>query len=236
MGGAVIYLTFDMDWADDTVLEYFYHLLKRWDVPATVFVTHSTELLQKFRDDSKIELGIHPNFNKLLHGDSDAGNYKQVIDAMINLVPEAISYRSHALTDSSLIIQYCAEKGIKYNVNTFFHPQNGMRVVPYKRSGITMLPFFFEDDIWLLERERKPLQYYLSDAFTAPRIFNFHPIHLYLNCETYQRYEEAKTFYHNPEKLHDFRNRKEGMENIFARLVESAKQADMEFRLIKEYG
>lgn len=63
-----ICLTFDMEWGNDTVLEYFYKLLKRYDVSATIFVTHETKWLHQFREDDKIELGIHPNFNKILGG------------------------------------------------------------------------------------------------------------------------------------------------------------------------
>ena len=55
-----VYLIFDMEWGKDTTLEYFYKLLKRYDVPATILVTHQTKWLQVFREDPDIELGIHP--------------------------------------------------------------------------------------------------------------------------------------------------------------------------------
>lgn len=35
-----------------------------------------------------------------------------------------------------------------------------------------MIPFIFEDDIWLLEKEQKDIDYYLSDRFNMFRVFN----------------------------------------------------------------
>lgn len=235
MGNREIYMTFDMEWGNDTTLEFFYKLLKKYEVPATIFVTHETKWLHKFREDAEIELGIHPNFNKLLLGESNGGNYKQVIDDLLKLVPEAVSYRSHSLTDSSMIIQYCVEKGLKNNLNTWYFPGRDTNVAPYKRSGITMMPFIFEDDLWLLDSNRKEIQYYLSSEFEGPRIFNFHPIQLYLNCESYDRYERAKQYNHEAEKLETYRNKTEwGIEHVFIELIKSAKEKGMEFGLIKE--
>lgn len=61
-----IYLTFDMDWAIDEVLEDFYELLKKYRVTGTIHVTHETKMLEEFRGDRSLDLGIHPNFNPLL--------------------------------------------------------------------------------------------------------------------------------------------------------------------------
>lgn len=160
-----------------------------------------------------------------------------IIDKLMQLVPEAISYRSHSLTDSSQIISYCVEKGLKNNLNTYYFPERGTNMVPYKRSGITMVPFIFEDDLWLLEDGRKEIEYYLSDEFDAFRIFNFHPIQLYLNCEAYGRYERAKAYNDDFVKLELYRNKMErGIENIFMKLVEEAKAKGFDFRLIREVG
>lgn len=58
-----IYLTFDMDWAIDEVLDDFYGLLKKYGLVGTIHVTHGTKMLDRFRKDGILELGIHPNFN-----------------------------------------------------------------------------------------------------------------------------------------------------------------------------
>lgn len=228
-------LTFDMDWANDTVLAFFYQLLKSENVSATIMVTHETRWLETFRKDPAIELGIHPNFNRLLGGENEEGNYRQVIDNIMKLVPEAVSYRSHALVDSSPIISYCQQIGLRYNLNTYCPPQDGICMVPFKRSNITMIPFIFEDDVWLLEEGRRTISFFLSDYFIAPRVFNFHPIHLYLNSEVYDRYEKAKCFNHEPMKLELYRNKvTDGIEIFFRRLVEYARESGFEFCKVGE--
>jgi hypothetical protein len=40
----------------------------------------------------------------------------------------------------------------------------------------------------------------------AVHIFNFHPVHVFLNTETLRRYESAKPYYQDPAKLREFAN------------------------------
>ncbi len=94
------------------------------------------------------------------------------------------------------------------------------------------MPFIFEDDLWLLDEGRKEIGFYLSDEFEAPRIFNFHPIQLYLNSELY---EKAKLYNHEPAKLETYRNKSGvGIENVFVELIERTKEKGLKFGLIKE--
>lgn len=55
-----ICITLDVDWANDEVIEYSTKLLEKYNVKATIFATHESELL-KFLE-KKFEIGIHPNF------------------------------------------------------------------------------------------------------------------------------------------------------------------------------
>ncbi len=65
-----IFLTFDLDWAHDEVINDAIDLVEAVDVPATWFVTHATPTLERLRANPKFELGVHPNFNPLLDGSS----------------------------------------------------------------------------------------------------------------------------------------------------------------------
>lgn len=224
-----------MEWANDSVLEYSYHLLKNVDVPATIFVTHKTKWLEIFRNDPQIELGIHPNFNKLLLGESNGTNYKKIFDDLMRIVPGAVSYRSHSLTASSLFIAYAAQKGLKIDLNTYICPSRGDCITPYRRSGMLIVPFIFEDDLWLADTSKKHMSYYLSDEFDALRIFNFHPIQLYLNCESIERYEKAKVHNWNQAKLETYRNKDGcGIETVFLELIQKIKQMKLKMGLVKE--
>lgn len=68
-----IFLTFDIDWAHDEVLNDTIDIVERAGVAATWFVTHDTPVLERLKHNPNFELGIHPNFNYLLQGNSKNG-------------------------------------------------------------------------------------------------------------------------------------------------------------------
>ena len=41
--------------------------------------------------------------------------------------------------------------GIRYEVNHFIAPYKGICVYPWLRQGVLQIPFFYEDDLYLLE-------------------------------------------------------------------------------------
>ena len=63
-----IFLTFDIDWAHDDILNDTVDLVESYNVPVTWFVTHDTTVLNRLIDNTWFELGIHPKFTFLLQG------------------------------------------------------------------------------------------------------------------------------------------------------------------------
>ena len=115
-----VFLTFDTDWAIDPVIEKTLDLIDEHDLSATIFITHDTPLLDRMRKNPNIELGIHPNFNFLLEGDFRYGkNYEEVINYYRKIVPEAVSLRSHSMTNNSRISSLLDKLGIFFNCNYF---------------------------------------------------------------------------------------------------------------------
>jgi len=57
-----VFITMDLDWACDDVLNDTIDLVERYDVAVTWFVTHDTPVLERLRENPKFELGLHPNF------------------------------------------------------------------------------------------------------------------------------------------------------------------------------
>ncbi|WP_289687985.1 polysaccharide deacetylase WbmS family protein [Helicobacter rodentium] len=113
-----IFLTFDIDWASDEVLEYCIDIVEKANINATWFVTHETPLLKRLRANPNFELGIHPNFNPLLEGDFAYGkNHKEVLRCFLNIIPEAKSMRSHSLGISSRILIEAKNLGITHESN-----------------------------------------------------------------------------------------------------------------------
>lgn len=234
-----VYLIFDMDWACDGVMKYFYDEIWERNLPegygGTLNVTNYSKVLDEIRKDGYLELGIHPNFNRLLCNEDTDGNFATAIKDLMEIVPDAVSARSHSLVAGSRINQCLYENGIRYASNYFYQPDINMKVRSFKDpSGITQIPFFFEDDLYLTQKTKLSIYDYL-EKYDAPLIFNFHPIHLFLNSENLQRYEEAKKVYNEYGKLKRFRNTiAYGIADFFRDLVAYALEKGYGFSKIKE--
>ena len=76
-----IFLTFDMDWAIDGVLEDFLSIIENNRLKGTLNVTNRTEVLGKKNDN--LELGIHPNYNRLLMGDNIEESYINILENIV---------------------------------------------------------------------------------------------------------------------------------------------------------
>ena len=203
-----IFLTFDIDWCSDEVLEYTLDILEEYNIKATFFVTHKTKLLERMRQNKNIELGIHPNFNFLLNGDFRYGkNIDEIIEYYKDIIPEAVSVRSHSLTQSSVIISKFYERGFVNHCNTYIPHNSGIILFPYKLwNGMNEVPFFWEDDIHCMYKWK----FDINEAFynKGLKIYNFHPIHTFLNTEKLDKYENARPYLQDFKKLKEFVNNK----------------------------
>lgn len=115
-----LFITFDIDWAHDDVLNDTIDLVEQASVSATWFVTHDTPVLKRLRANPKFGLGIHPNFNFLLEGDGhNDRNAREVIERLLANVPEAKSVRSHSMTQSSGLLELFKNVGLTHDVSPF---------------------------------------------------------------------------------------------------------------------
>lgn len=188
-----IFLTFDLDWCDDEVLAYTLDILERYDVRATFFVTHYTPLLDRMRENPKIELGIHPNFNFLLNGDFRLGkNIDEVIEFYIRIVPDAISVRSHSLTRNSYLMLALKKFGLVYELNILMLFDDNIKPFIDSVSGIVSLPHLLQDDV-ICMRDRDEFRQVSSRLSNSGlKILDFHPIHIFLNSSNMSEYINAK--------------------------------------------
>ncbi len=199
-----LFLTFDIDWASDEVLNYTIDIVEKHDVPATWFVTHDTPVLNRLRRNKKFELGIHPNFNFLLNGDFRLGSsFFEVIDRMLEIVPEATSVRSHSMTQNSNILDAFYKRGLTHDCNHFIPEQTDMALVPWLLwNDIIKVPYFWEDDVFCLYPKNTPLS--TLSSRDGVKVFNFHPIHVFLNTENIGRYESSREHHRDLEKLRSY--------------------------------
>ena len=237
MLGNSIFITIDTDWASDEVLEYTIDMLEENNVKATFFFTHETALLNRLYNSSLFEIGIHPNFQYILNGISEFANMRQALDAIMKVVPMAVSVRSHCLVQSSPLLELFFQSGLRYDVNLFLPWYSSMVLKPFTLpNGLTRVPFFWEDDIQCTTSQR-PQGWDANQMLKSKglKIFNFHPIHLFLNTENIKRYEQAKIYHNDFEKLKEFRFLGEsGTCSFFSNVLNLAKKRNMEFKLIRD--
>ncbi len=196
-------INIDIDWAPDAVTEFALDILDEFSAPATLFCTHEMNAATRGR-----ELCIHPNFN------NDA-SVKETIDSLRALYPGARGARGHGSYFSYYIAGLYRENGLLYDCSYYF-PAGPVR--PYKMfHGIMEIPYFFIDDLFFKEDGLSEPD--LSDDPNGVKVFVFHPIHLFLNTETPQRYIKAKEFYHQPDKLLEFRNEGSGAQSFLRKLL-----------------
>ena len=232
-----IFITFDMDWASEEVLKYWHDIIKKLDIKVTLNVTNNSKTLEAIKNDKQIELGIHPNFNKLLLNYSKNLDYIQVLNEVKSIIPEAVTVRSHSLVCGSQILSAFQKIGLKKELNLYIPPMKGNVLKPWSHEGeLQRIPFIFEDDLYMQYEEKYSINSYLSDEFDMERVFNFHPIHVFLNTESLDRYEKCKIFNNDFSELKKYRNKSIecGTEVFLNKLVSEARLQNYEFEFIRD--
>ena len=88
-----------------------------------------------------------------------------------------------------------------------------------------------------MERNIYTPEFYLDRDIHMLRVFNFHPIHLYLNCENLDRYYKIKNNYKDYNILKDNVNlHSYGMYNFFLDLIELSRNQGYRFETISKIG
>ncbi len=189
----MIAITLDVDWAPDFVIDYAAQCLIQKKVKSTWFVTHRSPAVERLRNNPELfELGIHPNF---LEGSSHGKTPEEVIRHCTSLVPEATSMRMHSLVQSTpLLGQILSQTDITTDVSLFLPRAPYIRPIEYHWKGRVLLrvPYYWEDDF---EMERANPCWELNsliDDTEGMKVFNFHPIHIYLNSKDMSCYRRLK--------------------------------------------
>jgi len=222
--------TVDIDWAPEEVIEDTLRLFEEYHVQCTIFATHKSSIIDGCNR-RRFEIGIHPNFNPLLfegrHSTTDT-----ILQDILTLYPEAKGVRSHSLTQNSYFVYKFAEMGLKYDANTFLPYWKDIK--PYRMwNNFMRVPYNWEDDIhFLYKKDYRDCELDLNTSLI--NIFGFHPIHVYLNTECENRYQEAKKDIKNPEALLKHRNLKTyGTRNfLISLLTEQQRQRNESVKLI----
>ena len=203
-------ITIDTDWAVDDILRDTLVLVEKVGLPVTFFATNESAVLASLKQ-SHYEIGLHPNF----FGASTDDELLNAISKLQKLYPEAIGARSHGLFVSYKILQLYKNIGMRYESNNFLYMHPYLR--PTERfKELESIPFMWSDD------KAIELETFESFDFTTPglKVYNFHPIHIYLNTPNVAYYEKCKPYYHDPVSLEALRYKGHGVREHFIRFLE----------------
>lgn len=222
-----IIITLDIDWCPDFVIDFVASILVEHNIKATWFVTHKSPAIKCLANYSNLfELGIHPNF---LPNSSHGNNIKDIINTCLEMVPDAISMRTHYLHQSDKIFEFIVQNtSIKVDSSILLPLMPAIQPLEYfyveTTRSLVRMPYYWEDYIEMLRPEPRwqSIQYICRGY--GLKILNFHPIHIYLNSNSTLKYQELKKHVSNlqsatPEDLEPFRNRNYGVYNLFLEVI-----------------
>jgi hypothetical protein len=222
-----VFLTLDMEWASDDSIKYVLDKVISNDAKITIFCTHETPLIDDLKNESRIELGIHPNFNFLLNGDFRYG--KSIDDVLYyykQIVPDCVSVRSHCLTSGSLFLRALSRHGLQFDCSPIIPASAGMLNRPWLSyyDNIIQVPILWEDDIHCMYNWAFHMGPYLNPDRLM--VFNFHPVLTVLNIDSLETYEQSKPVYSDHVALLGRRNQGRGTDDMLEELLREVRSSN----------
>lgn len=224
--------TSDIDWAPEEVIADTIQLFNEYNVKCTFFCTHYSSVIDSIKKDKNFELGIHPNFLPLMN--HKQGTIQEAIEKVLEIVPEAKGVRSHSLVQSTPLYQIFKDYGLEYEANTNLPYKN--EIEPYKLwNGLLKVMHNFEDDIHFM------YGYPFSDTKinnyqNKLNIFCIHPIHVFLNTDVENTYNNAKAHYQDANELIKYRNTKAfGVRDLLLDLLKNHHSFFKSSQTVHEY-
>lgn len=174
-------LTIDVDWAPIEIVEPMVAQLVKHRVKTTWFVTDGGATLDLLRAHSEIfELGVHPNF---LPGSTQGSEPSEILDHVLDLVPEAVSLRTHASVFSGRLVElFFSRERLQIDATAFLPSLRGTHPIRhwYRGRSIWRVPYVWADDHAM---EMPNPHWTLDTVLEIPglKVISFHPIHIFLN-------------------------------------------------------
>lgn len=219
-------LTFDIDWVDDWVLQETIDILLAHKIRATFFATHESNLLRKLSKQD-FEIALHPNY------DLSDGVYKEAaFRELAGLYPEACGVRSHTLLFGSRFIEEYESYGIRYESNCFLYMHQNLECVQ-RGSTLKSVPFNWSDDKHIELKKKFTLSTLPLLNSQGLNVFNFHPIHVYLNTNNLGQYQSSKVDF-NSKDLNNHRHNGEGVRTLLIKLCEEINRLALSSSTMKE--
>lgn len=224
-----IFLTFDVDWAPDHMVDHIIDICIEKSLKATFFATHHSLTLDKLKDyPSLFEIGIHPNF---LPGSTQGKTEEEIFNYCKELAPQAVSIRTHCVYQHGklydLLNKYFGSRIIDSSI-CMPGIENIQPFELYTPSGcLARVPFFWADDYYLLGKQKLEPETLINS--NGCKVYLFHPVHIFHNTISMEHYDAIKS---NIE-LDKFQYN--GISDVFMNLVDAVSKNQIETGLIKEF-
>jgi len=194
------FITLDVDWAPDFVIDAVAEVLSEHGTKATWFVTHASPAVKRLGLYPLFELGIHPNF---LPGSSHGSCVEDVLRHMMSLVPTARSMRAHAVFQSGpLLSEVVRQTPIRVDSTTFLPEMPNIMPLQHltPNGTLTRIPFLWSDNHEML-RPRSDWTPRRFIDMPGYKVFLFHPLHIFLNSRSSDRYTKIKADFRHLQTL-----------------------------------
>lgn len=217
-----VFLTCDIDWAPDEVIDFtveFFRANSHPDTKITFLATHTTPVLEIIALDKNFDVGIHPNFNKLIENcESRDRTPESIILELREQFPKSKVIRSHSCVTSFRLLSIFSEFGFSHEMNTFIPGCADITLKPWRNwDGMVQVPYIWQDDMHLMYGNKVAPLDLLGGA--GVKVINFHPIHLFLNTFSMKHYEAAKPYYQKYRHLKDYVNPNSGIRTVIQDLL-----------------
>ncbi len=149
---------------------------------------------------------------------SEGKNARDVLMQIKDIIPESVSIRSHSMCQSSYLLNLFSEVGFTHDVNQYIPFYSNIDLKPWSLwNGLVRIPYNWEDDLYLISQNRQNILD-IARIFSFI-VFDFHPIHVYLNTENLFRYESIRNLRCN-ESLIKYKYEGEGVNYWLRRLLQ----------------
>jgi hypothetical protein len=166
-------ITADIDWAPDYAVADLLQIFADAGIKLTCYATHKSSLMQ---DSASLEVGLHPDYTRLSR---DNNFFAKLLD-LKEIYPDAIGVRSHRNFFGQNTAHMAAQAGLLYDSSVLLW-RRPFNQIHRDQWGLYRLTYCWEDGInsdmglpWTIDQV----------PITGPglKIFNLHPIFIYLNC------------------------------------------------------
>jgi len=135
------------------------------------------------------------------------------------------------MTQSSGLLEIFKGGGLTHDANHFVPYHTGIELKPWHIwNDLIRVPYSWEDDVHILYDsigipQKSPRDIAMDTTNRGLKVFDFHPIHIFLNTESLDRYERTRPLHRNPKELIKHRYQGYGTRSRLIDLLELSRQS-----------